>query len=359
MAKGLGLTALAQEIERRAASKKDFIVQSNHLHMQSDLTLQFGDVIADVNGIAHKQIAEHLEIPAKYYEKMRAENPALLANNVNSWLGHGKPEARMVRTLDGKARAFLSDKFRPLENEDLAQAVLPALLDIGCEIVSSQITDTKMYIKAVDNRVARELEAKGGKFGDGKHVIVRMLAPAIQISNSEVGHGALSVLAGARDGFCSNLAWFGDRSMRKYHVGGKHELGGEDVYALLSDSTRRVTDAALWAQIGDVVRAAFDRARFDALCDKIAETTEQKIESDPVKAIELTSKRFGINEGESKSILRHLIEGGDLTRFGLYNAVTRTAQDIEDYDRASEFERMGGQIIELPANDFREILKAA
>jgi len=34
-------------------------------------------------------------------------------------------------------------------------------------------------------------------------------------------------------------------------------------------------------------------------------------------------------------LLRHLIEGGDLSQYGLINAVTRTAEDAKFYDRAS------------------------
>jgi hypothetical protein len=170
----------------------------------------------------------------------------------------------------------------------------------------------------------------------------------------------VSILGGCYDGFCSNLATFGERSVRKYHVGKKHEIAGEDTYSLLSDATRSLTDKATWAQIGDVVRAAFDRAKFDSLCNKIAETQEQKIESDDiVKVVQLSSKRFGFVESEGNSVLKHLIEGGDLSRYGLYNAVTRAAADLPDYDRASEFERIGGQIIDLPATEWKQLAHAA
>lgn len=369
MKTGKTLVDLAREIERRANAKKDMVVSTKDIAMQvdaanADLANQSpvlriaGQFDIGINGIAHDQIGMHVEIPAKYYDKMLRETPDLLATNVNRWFAK-YPAPRMVRTLDGTARAFLSDRYRPLENEDLAQAVLPPLIDMDLAIMSSEITDRRLYIKAVDRRVERELQAAGGKFGDGKHNIVRCLSPAITISNSEVGMGALSILGGVYDGFCSNLATFGERSTRKYHVGGKHELGGEEVYALLSDETRRKTDAALWAQVADIVRAAFERAKFDSLCDKIAETASQKIEGDVVKVVSLSSKRFGFNEAEGKSILKHLIEGGDLSRFGLHNAVTRAAQDIESYDRSTELERVGGQIIELPANDWRELALAA
>ena len=51
-------------------------------------------------------------------------------------------------------------------------------------------------------------------------------------------------------------------------------------------------------------------------------------------------------------MLGYLIEGGDLTRYGLSNAVTRYSQDVEDYDRASWLEELGGEVIALPPNDW-------
>lgn len=361
MKTGLSLQELAREIERRANAKADVVANTKNMQMHSangEMHLDVGGKFDyGVNKVAHEQIATHVDIPRKYYDKMLTEAPHLLANNVNEWF-RKYPAERMVRTIDNVARAFPSNSYRPLENEDLAQAVLPPILDMDLDVMSSQITDRRLYIKAVDKRVTRELEAKGGKFGDGRHNIVRVLAPAITISNSEVGEGALSILAGVYDGFCSNLATFGERSLRKYHVGAKHELG-ENVYAMLSDDSRKKQDVALWAAVGDVVRGAFDRARFDSLCDKIAETAEQPIEGDPVKVVKLSARRFGFNEQQETDVLKHLIEGGSLTRFGLYNAVTRMSQDVADYDAATAFERAGAQVIELPANEWKELARAA
>jgi hypothetical protein len=359
MKSGLTLQELAAEITRRAKSKRDLVVPTQRLEMTEATKLVVDErEVFGINRVAHAQIASHTDIPKKYYDKMLADDPRLLANNVNTWF-RKYPATRLVRGLDGTARAFLSDAYKPLENEDLAEAVLPAVMELGLDVMSSQITDTRLYLKCVDPKVTRELEAKGGAFGDGKHNIIRMLAPALTVSNSEVGEGALSILGGVYDGWCSNLATFGERSVRKYHVGKRHEIASEDTYALLSDKTRRLTDAAIWAQVGDVVRGAFDQARFNSLCDKISATQEEKIEGDPVQVVKLTTSRFGLTDTTGTSILKHLIEGGSLTRFGLFNAITRAAQDVEDYDDATAMERHGAQIIELAPAEWKTLAIAA
>jgi hypothetical protein len=360
MKSGLSLVQLAQEIERQAASKKDYVADTAHVTMESHKdgpALRLGEnVVCGVNKLAHRQIGEHVGIPAVYYDRMMAERPDLLAQNVNTWL-QDAPKKRLVRTMDGNVRAFLSDRYRPLENSELAEAVLPVLLDLDVEIMSSQITEQRLYIKAVHKSIRKDMPA-GSKFGQDHHIF-RTQSPGIVISNSEVGAGALSVEVSIFDHVCTNLAVFGQHSMKKYHTGAKHALAGENVLHLLSDETRRMTDAATWAQVGDIVRGAFDEVQFGARVDAIAGLAECRLEGDPVKVVELTARRLSITQVEQKSILRHLIEGADLSALGLYNAVTRTAQDADDYDRASELERMGGKLVELPRTEWRELAKAA
>jgi hypothetical protein len=368
MKTGLTLVELATEVERRANAKKDYVVSTENLRMEAtggdasepganqrvNLVLAERETVA-INDVAHRQIGEYADIPAKYYDRMRAEAPGLLAMNVNNWM-RDKPTKRLVRTLDGIDRAFLSDRYRPLENEELAQAVLPPLLDMGVEVMSAQITDKRFYLKVVDPKVTRDLPFK---MGEGHH-ITRKQCAALVITNSEVGYGALSINAAVMDRWCTNLAVFSQHSMKKYHVGG-NLVGdiGDNMMHLLSDETRKLTDKALWAQVGDVVRGAFDEAVFNSRVDEILGLQECKIEGDPLKVVEFTAKKFGMTAGEQTSILRHLIEGADLSAYGIYNAVTRTAEDLTDYDRASDFEKIGGKLIDLPKAEWRELAKAA
>lgn len=364
MKTGKTLVELANEITRRANNKSDLVASTKNIEVVANISdtvsLNVGaDRCFKVNDIAHSQIGAHTEIPKVYYDKMLKTAPGLLATNVNEWFGRF-PAPRMIRTLDGNARAFLSDKFSPdMENEDLAEAVLPVLLDMDLAIMSCEVTDRRLYIKAVDKKVERELAKTGARFGDGGHTIVRVNSPAITISNSEVGMGALSIQGGVYDQFCSNLSSFGERSMRRAHVGQKQSIAEGELYAMLSDKSRRLNNAALWSTVRDVVRAVFDRAKFDSLCDKIEGTHADKITGDVVKVIELSSRKLGLLESEGKSVLKHLIEGADLSRFGLYNAVTRMSQDVESYDRATELERIGGQVIELGKSDWQTLAEAA
>jgi hypothetical protein len=109
-----------------------------------------GPVIAeDVRDLQHwtdlalSQIGERVGIPTKYLRKMQEEAPRLLTTNVNHWFGE-RPETRMVRTLDGTARAFLSNRYMRVDNYDVAGTALPVLLNTaGLRIASCEVTENR------------------------------------------------------------------------------------------------------------------------------------------------------------------------------------------------------------------------
>jgi hypothetical protein len=362
MKTGITVPELATELLRQARSKRDYVapttalryapppVTGDHPGGEGKALMLEGVGQYAITPHAHTQLAEHLGIPKRYYERMRQERPDLLATNINTWLA-AKPERRLVRTVDGRVRAFLSDKYRALDHIDLAEAVLPVLQRLEVEIVSCAMTETRLYLKAVDRRITRDLPT-GRRLGEGR-VWFDTLSPAIVISNSEVGAGALSIEAGVWTKLCTNLAIAASRSMKKYHLGGRLDMG-EDLAALLSDRTRQLTDAALWAQVRDVVAGAFEQAKFHALVAEMKQTTARRIEGDPVEVVEVTAKRFDLTDQERGGILNALVEGGDLSQYGLHAAVTRYSQrDDVDYERATALERLGGQLLDLSPRDWQ------
>lgn len=362
MKTGKSLTELAQEIQRQMDAKKDFLAPTNKLTAVVDdgaVKLQIADQGAPfpITQLALRQIGEHTEIPAKYVDRMAQHAPELLAKNINHWFVE-TPAKRMIRTLDNRARAFLSDRFRTLDNSDLAEAAFPAIFKLGVSVISMEITERRLYIKCVDEKINAQVKAKTGHgLGEG-HARIDQICPAIVISNSEVGEGRLGIEAGLWTLGCTNMAILKQRSMSKYHVGRAIELG-DNIYELLSDSTRAKTDAATWAQVGDVITAAFDKVRFDGEVLKLQGMAEDVIKDDVVQVVERAAKKFTLSDGQRSSVLTHLIQGGDLSRYGLFNAITRTAEDQDSYDDATDLERLGGQIIELGKEDWREIAEAA
>lgn len=354
MKTGLSIVELAKRIEANAAGKHDVIVPTDRLSLTANpenksVTLfvpKDGDLAEGnypIRPIAHNQIGAYTDIPSRYYDRMLAEEPELLASNVNTWFKKN-PSKRMVRTLNGDARAFLSNRYQRIENEEIAQVALPVLLgDKDLTVVSSEVTERRLYIQATTKRVVGDV-----KVGDA-------VQAGVIISNSEVGQGSVSVRRVIFRLRCLNGLILPDNTYRANHTGSRID----DNEALWKDDTRQAEDKAILLKVRDMVMSAMDPKVFAANLATMQATTTQNIRGNPAKAIEVLGQKLGVTQDESGGILRALIEGGDLSRWGVINAVTAQAHTIESYDRSVEFEALGSKVIDLSPKDWSEVAEAA
>lgn len=355
MQRGLTLVDLAKRIEENKALKADFVHPARDVRMTvSDdhrPQLQLPDSLTSlIRPVAHDQIGAFTGIPAKYYDRMAELSPTLLADNVNEWLGRSG-DRRMIRTLAGDARAFLSDRYQRIENEEIANTVLPILMNAGkVDVVSCEVTERRLYIFATFPDLQREVKG-GAKVGD-------VVQAGVAISNSEVGLGSVDIAPLVYRLVCLNGAKIPDRRLRKYHVGGRIEEG-TDLNAIFADDTRAADDKAILLKVRDVVRSTLDETAFAATVDRMSELATGKITGDPTKAVGLLAAKVGATDEESGGILRALIEGADLSAWGMLNAVTFQAHNAKSYDRSAEFVDAGGKLLALPKSEWKEILEAA
>ena len=351
MKQGKTINELAVEIRRQSIAKKDYLVETTAMSMliDGDTTAFNIDGVAKlgINEIAHQQIGQFTEIPWKYYDKMRTESPRLLVESVNHWLYSDAEQRRMIRTLDGNMRAFLSDRYRRIDNEQVAESVLPIISRMdGARIESCEITENKMYIKVVNPKITKDVSV-----GD-------TVQSGIVISNSEVGLGSVSVSPLIFRLVCSNGMIAQDGTVRKYHIGRANESDFD--YNILRNETIEADDKAFLMKVQDAVTAATSEAVFSKIVGQMQNAKEAKIEPRNVpKVVELTSKHVGITQFETEGVLGHLISGGDLSLYGLGNAVTRYAQDVKSYDRSTELEATGYKIITIAPGVWNNILSAA
>lgn len=357
MLKGLTLRELGLKINEQRKLAKDFIVPNDRLTM--DIVENTGRLVPMLNlhgageenklitPLAHDQIGGYLGIPGRYYDRMLAEHPELLAENVNTWLQTRKkneePEKRMVRTMGPSARAFLSNRYQRIDNWEILEVALPILMQLpNVKIVSCEATEKRLYIQAVTPAVEGEI-----KKGD-------VVQAGVIISNSEVGCGSVSVSSVIWRLVCLNGMKGMDR-LRANHIG----RAVEDSEQLWSDDTRRTDDRLVLMKVRDMVKAAVDVTRFNKNIERLRELSGVEIKaSSVVSAIEVLAPKIGANESEKNGILAALIEGKDLSAWGLINAVTAQAHTAGNYDRAIDIEQMGGDMLNFSPRDWKQIVEA-
>lgn len=351
MKSGGTLPDVLRQVRAIEAGKRDFLVPETLLDVEAseqDVKLVVANSkgglihMLNVRPRAHAQIAQELGIPMAYYERMRLESPELLATNIKTWLSK-RPDnsTRLLRTVAGGAygdkddrpvlRAYLSDRYRPLDNLDLAEAVLPELTADGVKIESLGLTEDRFYLKAVSPKVNGAV-----RVGDE-------MQAGVVLSNSEVGAGSLRVEPFLFRLACLNGAIRDELSSRKYHIGRKGAASEDNAFQFFTDETRRADDKTFFLKIRDTVRAAFDMAFFKKGLEQMKRAAGIEVQGEAADVIELLSEH--LRESERGRVLEAFIQGNDRTVYGVANAVTLASQSVESYDRATELERLGGLIV--------------
>lgn len=361
MKNGKTVQELAAELDRQSKAKIDIVAKPEWMKVSTERVVvnkkERGDTtVLHVNGsrsdgdfeilpLAHTQMAGRLDVPKKFYDRIRTDHPALYDNTVNTLMAEGQP--RLIRTMDGRMRADLSDRYRVLDNDEAAEAILRGLQGHEVEIASCEVTDTRLYIKALTPRLTFDIP------GHSK------LCGAMIFTNSEVGASRLSAEIGIWMEVCTNLAIAPDGRFKKTHIGARLATDFmEGMEQFFSDETRRVSDLAFFKQFQDYVAAMFDPERFRKFVEQMKNARDEVIDVTPVEVVEVTKRQFKLTEGEGNSILMHLIQGKELSKFGLSNAITRASQDVTDYDRATDLERLGGTVLALPRKEWTALAAA-
>lgn len=333
MKTGRNLQEVLVELDRQNKAKQDFISPAQGMRLREDgHTFELNHLTTDrqmtfgTTSLFHRQVASALGIPAKYYDLMQSQKPELLAENVNAWFAD-RTSSYMVRSMDygsGQvARALLSERYRRIDNMEIATSVLPLFAgNDQYEVMSCEVTENRLYLKVVNHRL--EMEVRKGD----------IVQAGVMISNSEVGLGAVSIQPLIYRLVCLNGMTVCDMGERRHHVG-RQAKAVEDSFTLYSDETMEAEDKAFLLKLRDTTMAAIDEARFAQVVGRLQESMAFPITGKVQDVVQLTSQSYGINADEQEGILKYLIAGGDLSLYGL----SINCDDLGKLCRAAEDKR--------------------
>ena len=339
------LTDFAKQLEADRSAKADYEAHTELLEIEpgTNALLMEGQRYQMTDHF-RSQLHDRLGVPTKYAERMRADAPELYARTMKTWWT-SSPEVRTIRTMGGdvpRARAYLSNRYAIIDNEQIASEVLPILGEIkDARFESLSITDEAMRIKVISPRIQGEVST-----GDAVQL-------GLSISNSEIGAGAFKIEPLLFRLVCKNGMIREDGAFRQAHLGGRQE-GRGPVWKM---DTQRAESIAAVLKGRDVVNAMLTPATLEAFLHPMRLAKGVQI-AEPTTAIKRVAKLGSLSEREQEGILAHLINGGDVSQYGLTQAVTRFAQDV-DADRADHLERLGHKVLQLRPSEFRVMAEAA
>ena len=331
MIRNLSLPDLIQTVNQEERQKKDHLIESNTLSVSTRDNTTYLNVPGRfsesyvLNDTARAQLATRLEIPYRYAEKLRMEEPRLLDQNLNT-LFRRSNEKRLIRTLGTQCRAVLSPNYRILDNYSFLGAVLPMLAQLpDAKLNEAYLTETHLHISLV-------FQSAQGYVKPGDPVRY-----GIMMANSEVGMGSLSVWSFIHRLVCSNglvVTEADGPGVRRVHLGKRME-----------DLTKLPSDREVWLEYGDTVRATADNRRLPQILHRLQLAAQTPILDAPEEAVEKLAKRFQLTKDEGERVLNQYIASSDLSTWGLVNAVTEAAKEADTIQRRVEMQSIGGRML--------------
>lgn len=354
----MNIQEFAAEIESRNERKRDFIVQSSDAEFAIEkepgmrspaAVIRFAGETYELNKTARSQLSNRLKIPARFFDRMSSDYPERLSDLVNE-IFENEENDLMIRTLDGRARAVLSNHYRMIDNFDVFKAILPKLEELDfVDVASCHLNDDAMHLKLVFPDVSAKIGSPD--LGD-------FVQHGVHISNSETGRGTFAASQLAFRLVCLNgmMLPVTMSSQQRRHVGPAYEPG---TYEIAAEQFTLADD------IRERLEASIDRAHFDTSIDLMNNATERTFE-EPEALVESVARVFSLSESLSESILSTLVDPNTpgqrmagQTQWGLVNAVTFLANNSKSYEEATRLEELGGNILKANQHKWDHILATA
>lgn len=358
---GITLQQLADRVLDVATRKADYIVPARKMAFVAnplDGSVRMDASPRDTDGIidglldrhAYGQACAILNVPKRYADMLRASDDrdvnTLLGTSLTT-LARASDGRHLIRTLgdpdaapgiNPHVRAILSDRYRRIDNEEVVERIVPAIPD-GFGVASANVSPAYMYLKFVrETELDVDPRLGGLKIG-------------VEIRNSEVGAGALTIRPTLFRLVCLN-GMTSTKAQRFVHLGSRDERDGHVPYA---DATLALEDRAMLAKVADAIRWAVSDQVADDLIGSVNAAAGSTTVRRPDQAVERLADRWDLTDERKGNILRHLATGGDLSRWGMTNAITRAAQDEDTYDQRAEMEALGGQALAMPVREWEAV----
>jgi len=336
MKKGQEIKSMLKQINNDVQFKKDYIVSLNALEVNTsngiypNLQITDSPKLYSFNDHSLSQMCGKLEIGTRYISKCLPVSQDLVAHNINFWINNNKSKDLMLRTVEGydnnKVRAIMSDRYKRIDNDVVANATLDKLMNMNAELKYSHYDGDNMNITAVLPKL--EGEVVEGDFVQG----------GITITNSEVGGGSLIVKPFIYRLVCTN-GMVAPEYLNQFYA--KHV--GKIIIDLDNDEQwKTIVD-----KMGQQLELISNPELFEENLNKLKQATEQKINS---HQIEVLAKKHGLSDEERAGVferLNHYVGETFVTsKYDVANAITNIANDEEKSDdRARFLQELGGLVI--------------
>lgn len=323
---GLKLTDFVKTVHADSLGKSDYIEKASNLKMDSlgrlttraeneeHFTVKFNEW-----GLA--QTLGRMEVPGlREYGKylMEKEETYRLSNIFNFHLDQtvekkGDKEW-LIRTKNDVCRACLSDRYSIIDNEDIIHSIYETFKDENIEVVGNSIDHTYMNLRLK----MTEIQLNAGTEQNKDPLFL-----GVHVLNSEVGASSVIIYLIIYREVCTNGL------VREISRGGgykqRHIINPND------------TQSAIAEKFANVLREGIESLEL------FASSKDKKV-SKPEKVIEEIVNRERLPKEMTERVVKSYLEEEDPTEYGILNAFTRSAREMNFVDRL-EVEKLAGKLL--------------
>lgn len=364
-ARNADLSTILRLLQEQEVRKVDMIVQGYNLRGDNGhLVVSGTDPVITEDGVtmadgrflptavADEGVAEKLGIPLAYVRRLRNEHIELWDENVNGWLRRAEEKQYMLRTFRpqgegdvGVARALLSDRYSIMDNLDVLMATLDGVREAGvsANVSSGDLSERRMVVRIVSPEITAMAPTllKGYRYGGKDADDYPLVWAGIKITNSETGGGAFSVVPEFEVQICKNGMTITKDAVRNVHLGGRMEEGVVD----WSSETQQRALSLIKSKTVDAVRTFLDADYMERVIARAEEQAEERVAR--VEHVEVIAKKAAFTKEQIEGILGFFVEGGQMTRGGVFNAATAYAQTVQDPDEAYVVQQRSAALLGL------------
>mgnify|MGYP003675516689 CR=1 FL=1 len=344
------------QISKNASQRNDLVVPLNSVSLgKYENNVYINGELYHATDTFHTHLAQRLDIPMPYYRKMLINSKRLLQTNVNHWLNSfpsnkqvllrsyiepNKDNSRFLRWNSEKliARGLLSNRYKIMDNQELFYDLQYIIDDFEVKSVyhNDEITNVKIQFPKLEGEIRKGDVVTGG----------------IVLRNSELGFSSISATSLIYRLVCDNGMMLPNVSAinSKYHIGKPITVSKFSSKTIKKDYE---LPENLTSDICDMIINMQDELKFKSNIDALKDSTKNKFKNVNYKFLR---RDYNTSIKEEQKIKENLEFSGDYTRYGLIQAITATARDLNNIQRSIHLEKLGGKLLHVSNSQWNNVI---
>lgn len=336
------IAGAVQTMERSGQMLNDFLVPSNKLRFADEdgaVKFGFGQEPQTLHRNAISQLAGRFGINAKDLNREATGSEwerRVFAERLNQYSANLGSKNLLIRSVDGQAKAILSDRYRRMNTAAIFLSFLMAAQETGSVLVDANHGELRDFLEVIHPEIVEIPTEKNGTI---------YTVFGAQIRNSDFGASKLELNIFQMNVVCLN-GMVSNKMISATHLGSRIEETGQISF---TEETMNADTNARALAVRDIMKSIYSVENLTRERKRIVDATE--IEIDIVQEVKQLPK-MGVQLGEVEMLNKVLMESnpedgiqGKNTLWKFAQGLTAVANKVESADRKRDLQDIASSLM--------------